>query len=214
MSVTLIPDHEWGPVDFVGGALCLNFTNTRGGHCKIRENDRLAGYGDMLRFALAANVVNAKEAAALQKLIRSQPKEAEQQVERARAFREALAGVLAALVIGHKSKAEPPAADLACVRQAMSKAVAAAKLSLRDGAFAWSFDLETLGLGVILARVALSAQQFLSHESPSRIRQCGRCTGFYLDTSKNQRRRWCTPDICGNRSRANRHYEKVKTGSA
>ena len=211
MAVNLIPDHDWGPVDFAGGALCLNFTNTRGGHHKIRENDRLASYGDMLRFALAANAVDAREAAALQKLMRSKPKEAAQRLEEARAFREALSGVLAALVIGHEAKAEPPATDLSRMREAMSKAIAEAKLSLQDGAFAWSLDLETLGLGLILARVALSAQQFLTQESPSRIRQCERCTGFYLDTSKNQRRRWCTPDICGNRTRASRHYEKIKT---
>lgn len=211
MAVNPVPDHVWGPEDFVGGALCLNFTNTRGGHHKIRENDRLPRYADMLRWAEAAGAVDKAEAAALRKLMQAAPKEAERRLKEAQVFREALSSVLAALVIEQKAKAEPPAADLAKVREAMAKAVAAAKLFQQDGAFVWSLDLESLGLGVILARVALSAQQFLSLESPSRIRQCERCTGFYLDTSKNQRRRWCTPDICGNRARANRHYEKVKT---
>lgn len=214
MAVTLVPDHEWGPLDFVGGALCLNFTNTRGGHRKIRENERLPRYADLLRWALAAEVVDAAEAGVLQKLMKSAPEEAERRLKEAQVFREALCGVLSGLVIEHKAEAEPPPADLARLREVMSKAVAAAKLTLRDGAFVWSADLETLGLGVILARVALSTQQFLTHESPERIHQCGRCTGFYLDTSKNQRRRWCTPDICGNRSRADRHYHKARSTEA
>ena len=211
MTVNLKPDHQWGPRDFVGGALCLDFTNTRGGHHKIRENERLATYGDMVRFAAKAGVVDEAEAAALGKLARAKPKEAEKALGAAWAFRESLVHVLAALVGDGKAEAQAPDADLARVRAGMAEAVAAARLSLQDDAFTWSLDLEAMGLDIVLARIALSTQKFLTQESPSRVRQCQRCTYFYLYTSMNQRRRWCTPDICGNRSRANRHYEKAKS---
>src|ERR1044071_6126985 len=108
IAVNLIPDHVWGPEDFVGGALCLNFTNTRGGHHKIRENERLPRYADMLRWAQAAGAVDNVEAAALHKMMLAAPKEAARRVKEAQTFREALSSVLAALVIEQKAKTEAP----------------------------------------------------------------------------------------------------------
>ncbi|WP_443691321.1 CGNR zinc finger domain-containing protein [Pseudomonas sp.] len=41
----------------------------------------------------------------------------------------------------------------------------------------------------------------------AKIKQCEGCTWLFIDTSKNHRRRWCSMATCGNRAKAQRHYQ-------
>jgi predicted RNA-binding Zn ribbon-like protein len=45
---------------------------------------------------------------------------------------------------------------------------------------------------------------------PGRIRQCAhpRCVLWFLDTSRNASRRWCSMAGCGNRAKAQQHYRR------
>lgn len=54
-----------------------------------------------------------------------------------------------------------------------------------------------------LAAIAEAAARLLSGQERSRVRRCGNpaCTLFFLDTTRNRRRRWCRMEICGNRSK-------------
>ena len=56
----------------------------------------------------------------------------------------------------------------------------------------------------------------LQADHGDRIRRCGHpdCVLWFLDTSKNGTRRWHSMAICGNRLKAQRHAEKVRTGEA
>ena len=44
-----------------------------------------------------------------------------------------------------------------------------------------------------------------------RIRRCAHpaCVLWFLDTSRNGTRRWCSMDTCGNRAKAGRHYARA-----
>lgn len=46
-----------------------------------------------------------------------------------------------------------------------------------------------------------------------RVRSCEHdgCTLWFLDTSRSGRRRWCSMEVCGNRAKAKRHYDR-RTG--
>jgi predicted RNA-binding Zn ribbon-like protein len=50
----------------------------------------------------------------------------------------------------------------------------------------------------------------LLRRRPQRIRRCAEenCILWFLDTSRNGTRRWCTMDGCGNRSKVRRHRER------
>ncbi len=65
----------------------------------------------------------------------------------------------------------------------------------------------------VLSPIALVAATLLAEVDRRRIRQCrsDRCGLWFLDTSKNGRRRWCSMATCGNRAKAARHYQKQKT---
>ena len=52
-------------------------------------------------------------------------------------------------------------------------------------------------------------------EAPGRIRRCQHpaCVLWFYDTTRNGTRRWCSMTTCGNRAKAQRHYDRVKTPS-
>lgn len=47
---------------------------------------------------------------------------------------------------------------------------------------------------------------------PGRIRRCAHpsCVLWFLDTSRNGTRRWCSMAGCGNRAKAQRHYDRTR----
>jgi predicted RNA-binding Zn ribbon-like protein len=51
-----------------------------------------------------------------------------------------------------------------------------------------------------LKRIALDALDLISDPSVAQLRRCANtssCGWLFLDTSKNQRRRWCAMETCG-----------------
>lgn len=48
--------------------------------------------------------------------------------------------------------------------------------------------------------------------APDRIRQCQHpaCVLWFLDTTRNGTRRWCSMAGCGNRAKASRHYARTR----
>ena len=53
----------------------------------------------------------------------------------------------------------------------------------------------------------------LLETAPDRIRSCAHpnCVLWFLDTTRNGTRRWCSMAGCGNRAKAQRHYERTKS---
>lgn len=198
--------HVWGPLDFVGGLPCLNFTNTAGGHTKIREVERIPTYSDVINWGLYAELISAAEAKGLQALLKAKPQDAARRVHELQTFREALHRLVTA--IAHRE--EPKRADFARVRATIAKALSSAEIKPDDAEFVWSVDAGALGLGTVIGRVALSAHHMLSRERPSQLRQCEICTWLFIDRTKNQKRRFCRQDACGNKSRAQRFYRRQR----
>ena len=55
----------------------------------------------------------------------------------------------------------------------------------------------------------------LAGERPDRLRRCANpaCILHFFDTSRNGGRRWCSMEGCGNRTKAARHYQRVRPGA-
>ena len=58
-----------------------------------------------------------------------------------------------------------------------------------------------------LDTLVLATDALLRSPEAARIRQCGlhECGWYFLDTTRNHSRRWCTPDECGNLARVRRY---------
>ena len=62
-----------------------------------------------------------------------------------------------------------------------------------------------------LKRIALDALDLLGDPSASRLRRCANttsCGWLFLDTSKNQRRRWCAMETCGTLDKMQRYRHR------
>jgi predicted RNA-binding Zn ribbon-like protein len=63
----------------------------------------------------------------------------------------------------------------------------------------------------------LAAQDLLEQllHVPDRIRHCEnpRCTMYFVDTTKNNTRRWHDMSTCGNQAKASRHYQRSRASA-
>jgi predicted RNA-binding Zn ribbon-like protein len=62
----------------------------------------------------------------------------------------------------------------------------------------------------ILCAVVRSTADLLLTSNVGRVKTCAECGWWFLDTSRNQMRRWCIMRVCGNRAKARRHYARVR----
>ena len=64
----------------------------------------------------------------------------------------------------------------------------------------------------VLGLIALSAAQLLVDLSKYVLKKCAsdKCVLIFMDVSKAKRRRWCSMELCGNRSKAATHYANSK----
>jgi predicted RNA-binding Zn ribbon-like protein len=207
----------WGPggeylFEYVGGRLCLDFTNTVGGMRPDAAVEHLIGYQDLVTWALGAGAIGEAQARCLRASAERAPAAAERAVRRARELREAIfRGLLAA------SHGESPSdADLAILNRALGRALARRRLVRRDGGWtlAWPEDADALDAPVW--PVAVSAAELLASPGDlSRLHECGEseagtCDWLFVDETRSGTRRWCTMKDCGNRAKQRRHYHRVR----
>jgi predicted RNA-binding Zn ribbon-like protein len=193
--------------DLSGGALCLDFVNTVGGHRALRPREMLRGYGDLLAWARQAGVLTPAEATRLAARASREPRRAVAALGRARAARERLYRVFAARAAG----AEPAAADLADLNRDLARALPHLRLAPDAAGLAWSWD-DPLDLERPLWPVLRSAADLLTAAPTGRLRECAAetCSWLFLDRSRPGGRRWCDMQSCGNRAKARRHYHRVR----
>jgi predicted RNA-binding Zn ribbon-like protein len=53
-----------------------------------------------------------------------------------------------------------------------------------------------------------SALQLALSNQAHRVKICGNCGWLFIDRTRNGNKRWCTTEICGNRTKARRHYSR------
>jgi predicted RNA-binding Zn ribbon-like protein len=68
-------------------------------------------------------------------------------------------------------------------------------------------------VGAALSALARDAVDLLAGPDRMRIRRCGRCTLYFVDRSRPGRRRWCSMELCGNRSKAEAYRDRQKRQS-
>ena len=187
----------------LGGAPCLDFANTvdwRKGEPQEKLND---AHG-LLNWALQAGTISGTEAARLHEAAQRDPVEAERLHERALRLRETIHRLFKAAADG----VDPDGRDLEHLNEELAQALSHMKLT-RSGP-ALTLQLQGDAAEKILWTLAHSAAQLLASPSLSRVKECGdpRCGWLFLDTSRNQSRRWCSMDDCGNRNKARRHHQR------
>lgn len=196
--------------DLSGGNLCLDFANTARYLDASRED--LPTYTALVSFAEQTGSVTRAQARALLAAAAKKPATAARVLARAIELRGAIFRTFSTIAGGGEVRAE----DLAVIDRVAADAAAHTRLVPHDGGFRWEVDADALReLAGPLWPVVRSATDLLTSSDVATVRECAleTCSWLFLDHSKNQKRRWCDMKICGNRSKARRHYARTK-GSA
>jgi len=177
-----------------GGHQALDFTNTVDSRGARYGPDVLQTYDDLLDWSVRLDVLETVDAEALRGLPREQGEAA---LARAKALREVLYRIFAA----HPAAAT---ADLDLLQREACLAQEKRMLVHDAGGFAWRWqagDPDALS-----NRIACSAADLLTSPAFRRVRVCPGedCGWLFLDNSRSGRRRWCSEQTCGMRSRVRR----------
>ena len=196
--------------NLVGSHVALDLVNTvdwRGD--ATRREELLATFEDLMAWAAAAKVLRPRDVRAITLAAQREKGQAERSLRRARRLREVLARVLTAA-----GRATSPATrDMRLLNAFLAAALRKRRLDVHGTTFAWSWDQgETISFDAVLWPVVLAAADLLASEPRPHIHVCSGegCGWLFLDTSRNQRRRWCSMRGCGNRAKARRFYERAR----
>lgn len=71
-----------------------------------------------------------------------------------------------------------------------------------------------LSVPMLLAYLAYEGATLLASPQVQRLKRCMNpdCVLIFLDTSRSQKRRWCSMEVCGNRAKVSKHYRKKSRG--
>lgn len=191
----------------IGNNLSLDFINTEY-VLNGERKDALSGYTDLLAWAVAVGVLDAKQRKWLAREFGASNAAAEA-FTRALDFRATLRVMVEGLEKGKKVKPQTLAAINEMLRAGKS---GYAELAPTDEGFTKIFRADFNEPSEILLPIAEAAADLLCYGEMAYLKKCQNpeCILHFYDTSKNHRRRWCSMAICGNRAKAAAFYNRKK----
>ena len=179
---------------FLGNELVLDFLNTRPmQNGEMRE--LLPDVNALVRWFRAAGLLTARQAIKLQKEWTGTSR-ATKALEALRDFRETLRIDVVAWEEG-KAVRRSTLEDLNRLA-AQHPMLTRLKATGQQPALEQWFDLQPEGL---FAPIVQSAAKLFATLDRAKVRKCAQCVLHFLDTSKKGTRRWCSMQLCGNRSK-------------
>jgi predicted RNA-binding Zn ribbon-like protein len=178
---------------FLGNHLVLDFLNTR-----PIQNDMplelLSDFNALLRWFRTAGLISSLASADLQQRW-GDIRRARQAVEALRELRERLRIQVAAWTDGgplHR-------AMIGELNRLLADHPMLTRLTARASHAATELWFAPQRPEDLFAPLAHSAAALFAGSDPARVRKCGHCVLYFLDTSKKGTRRWCSMRLCGNR---------------
>jgi predicted RNA-binding Zn ribbon-like protein len=195
-------------LELVGGALCLNFTNTVSTRSKVPYREYLPTYNELVTWRRHVNILTDDEAQTLLHNATRHPELAADVLERAITLREAIFGIFAPIA----GDQEPTQNDLAVLNTSLHETLARLEIRSAANGFEWTWVPDPDALDRMLWPVIRSAADLLTSENHTRVRRCAgeECDWLFVDTSKNRSRRWCMMGVCGSRVKARRYYQRKR----
>ena len=189
-------------LELVGGVLCLDFVNTINSRLEP-EHDYLVQYSDMAEWAKKVEILPPAQSGKLQKRAEQHRTEAEGVIRKAQTFRELLYRLFSNTTKG----SEPNKKDMETFIAFYAESISHGQFVKKDHAYAttWRVDEE---FDSVLWPVIYSAGELLLSNELVHVKECPGCGWLFLDTSRNQSRRWCSMNTCGARDKMRRYHKK------
>lgn len=193
----------------IGNNLSLDFINTEFVENGERK-DALSGYADLLAWAVAVNLLEAKQRTIL--LRESGESNASNEVfSRALKFR----FDLRAMVEGFEKGKKVMPQTLSAINEVLRFQNGYTELVQTEDGFGKRFRTNFQELTGLLSPIAEAAADLLCYGNTVYLKKCEspECILHFYDTSKNHKRRWCSMSGCGNRAKAAAFYQRQNNKS-
>ncbi|HKS76958.1 MAG TPA: ABATE domain-containing protein [Terriglobales bacterium] len=180
---------------FLGNQLVLDFLNTRP-VLKDQAVDLLTDFGDLLRWFVKAGPLNPAQASFLRKRWTG-TQEAERTLRSFRNLRETLRQDLLAWEGGGRIRP----LTVRMLDELLKRHPMKVRLRTKGNGFSSNLWFDAQTPQDLFAPLAHDVAQLLTSADRRRVRRCEACVLHFRDTSKKGTRRWCSMQICGNRSK-------------
>ncbi|SHN08679.1 ABATE domain-containing protein [Chitinophaga sp. CF418] len=191
-----------------GGALCFHFINTVNAWRGPNLYEYLGNYEELIEWCRKVDILDEAQRTALLQYATADETAAAAALQKLKRIRETLYHFFSGI-------AENDGITLSSsVLEKFNKALASALSHLQ-------FERTATGVKATLQRddtdlmaplwtVMKSAYDVLTNEEHVRIKECETCGWIFLDHTKNNKKRWCSPLTCGTTDKSKRYYQKKK----
>jgi predicted RNA-binding Zn ribbon-like protein len=191
-----------GSLDLIADDLALNFANTESGRGFPSHENHLREAQHVAQWLKHAKALPPEDADWIGDQVSTNADLATGLMAEAIVLREAIQAIAAAL--GRRAK--PPEASLAHLSAVHARCIAKATLTPGLLSCRWRWSVREAPVEAALGPIALAGVTLFTEGDFHRIRACGgyACGWLFYDRSKNNRRRWCEMEVCGNRAKQRR----------
>ncbi len=205
---TSYPIRTLQSLEIVGGALCLDLANTINSRRKP-EYDYLTKYSDLTDWAVKVGILSVSQGNQLQKQAEQDAGESRDAFDKAILLREMFYRLFSRIA----KRSEPDPGDMEAFIKFYAEATAHGVFVRKDHYFVMDWPVDETP-DALLWPIIYSAGQLLLSNELVHIKECPGCGWLFLDTSKNQSRRWCSMNACGARDKMRRYHRRLReTGS-
>jgi predicted RNA-binding Zn ribbon-like protein len=196
------------PLD--GGALCFHFINTVNAWTgtAIQEHEYLSDYGEFMKWCDKVEILSQKTMQALSLSADKNEEVAAAALQKLKKIREMLYHFFSAIAADDGRTMDP--ALLERFNKTLSAAVTFLRFDVSPEGIVNKVQEDTADLLTPLRIIMKSAYDILTTEDHSRIKECETCGWIFLDLTKNNKKRWCSPLTCGASHKAKQYYQRKK----
>jgi predicted RNA-binding Zn ribbon-like protein len=194
--------------DFESGNLVLDFANTAEFHASEQPLEYLQTYSDLVTWSQEAGLLTRSEAKESSLLEQKKPQVAARVLTRALTLRETIYSLLST-VARQESLNE---AELTRFNRFLAESLRNTKISPTSEGYSWTWESGVPSIDRVLWTLTREAANLITSKELKRVGECADdrgCGYLFIDTSRNHSRRWCSMEGCGNRAKAQRHYQKI-----
>jgi predicted RNA-binding Zn ribbon-like protein len=194
--------------DLLGERVCLDFVNTVSWRGRENFRDYFETYSDLLVWSRYVGILTDKDFKKLQQNAKRHQNETTKVFNRAVRLRETLYAIFSSKAAGRSLKKD----NLSTFNRYLSKSMCLSQIIQTEKGLEWNTDGDKDSLDWMLNPIIRSAVELLVSVEIGKVKICGdiECGWIFLDSSRNQSRRWCDMKDCGNRAKARRFYQKQK----
>jgi predicted RNA-binding Zn ribbon-like protein len=196
------------PLD--GGALCFHFINTVNAWTgtAIQEHEYLSDYEEFIRWCEKVAILSEKTRKALSLFAGKNAEAAAAALQKLKKIREMLYHFFSSVAADNGKTMDP--ALLERFNKTLSMAISYLRFDITTEGIVNKVQEDAADLLTPLRIIMKSAYDILTTEDHTKIKECETCGWIFLDHTKNNKKRWCSPQTCGSMDKAKRYYQRKK----